>query len=105
MAPMAPMGPMPRMSFGYTNEDFSAPRPVLNQGAPEDSLYSLAHEMLGRGEYGRAAAMFKDIAQKYPTSIYKDDLAYYDIYPSMFALEQPPHVNVNEVLVRPTAQP
>ena len=37
-------------------------------------------DLLARGEYGRAAQMFKDIGQKYPKSAYQDDLPYYEAW-------------------------
>ena len=55
-------------------------RPFFQQGEPEDSVYRLAHEVLNRGDYGRAAQMFKDIAQKYPKSVYENDLPYYEAW-------------------------
>jgi HEAT repeat protein/TolA-binding protein len=54
--------------------------PFFQQGEPEDSVYRLAHEMLNRGDYGRAAQMFKDIAAKYPKSVYSNDLPYYEAW-------------------------
>ena len=62
------------------SDDVRTPRPFFQQGDPEDSLYRLAHDVLNRGDYGRAAQMFKDIAQKYPKSVYADDLPYYEAW-------------------------
>ena len=50
------------------------------QGDPADSLYRVAHDLLARGEYGRSAQLFKDIAQKYPKSRYQDDLPYNEAF-------------------------
>ena len=50
----------------------SRPAPWFIQGDPADSLYRLAHDVLNRGDYGRAAQMFKEIAQKYPKSVYQE---------------------------------
>ena len=71
-APMAP-------TFAGTPTSRIA-RPFFQQGEPEDSVYRLAHEVLNRGDYGRAAQMFKDIAQKYPKSVYANDLPYYEAW-------------------------
>jgi len=50
------------------------------QGDPADSLYRAAHDLLARGEYGRSAQLFKDIAQRYPKSRYQDDLPYNEAF-------------------------
>ena len=36
--------------------------------------------MLIRGDYGRAAQLFRDIGQKYPKSAYQNDLPYWEAY-------------------------
>jgi HEAT repeat protein/TolA-binding protein len=92
MAPMPAMAPMPPMpaftpmpaiaprAFGYAGESFHVPLPQWIQGDPADSAYRVAQDVLNRGDYGRAAQMFKDIAQKYPKSGYQDDLPYYEAF-------------------------
>lgn len=50
------------------------------QGDPADSLYRLAHDFLARGEYGRSARVFREIAEKYPKSRYQDDLPYNEAF-------------------------
>jgi HEAT repeat protein len=87
LAPMAPMAmaPMPTMPaiapmIYYGSGDFRIHAPQFIQGDPADSLYRLAHDLLNRGEYGRSAQMFKDIAAKYPKSQYVDDLPYYEAW-------------------------
>jgi len=81
MAPMAPMAVMPSISMPamapFARDNFRIHTPQYIQGDPADSLYRLAHDLLNRGEYGRSAQMFKDIASKYPKSGYVDDLPYY----------------------------
>jgi hypothetical protein len=47
------------------------------QSDPADSLYRLAREALNRGEYRRAAALFGDITQKFPNSVYATDARYW----------------------------
>jgi HEAT repeat protein/TolA-binding protein len=104
MAPMAPMTPMPAMApmalsipaiepmvanavasavtpmAMYGGGEYRVHAPQYIQGDPADSLYKIAHDLLARGEYGRSAQLFKDIAQKYPKSAYSDDLPYYEAW-------------------------
>lgn len=81
MPPIPPMPALAPMAFdGRWSDGFSIARPRWVQGDPADSVYRLAHEILSRGDYGRAAQMFRDIAQKYPKSEYRDDLPYYEAY-------------------------
>jgi HEAT repeat protein len=68
------------MVFGRMSDGFAVARPQWVQGDPADSVYRLAHEILGRGDYGRAAQMFREIAQKYPKSSYQDDLPYFEAF-------------------------
>ena len=68
----------PMAMFGA--REFNVHAPQFIQGDPADSLYRIAHDLLARGEYGRSAQMFKDIAQKYPKSAYADDLPYYEAW-------------------------
>lgn len=69
------------MAFGgRVSDGFAVARPRWVQGDPADSVYRLAHEVLGRGDYGRAAQMFREIAQKYPKSSYQDDLPYFEAF-------------------------
>ena len=44
---------------------------------PADSLYREARETLNRGEYRRAAALFGQITQRYPSSTYAADALYW----------------------------
>jgi hypothetical protein len=48
------------------------------QPDPADSLYRVARDLLGRGDWGRAARLFKDIGAKYPKSAYEADVTYYE---------------------------
>lgn len=73
------MSPIAPQAVRWNNKDRIA-LPYFHQGEPEDSVYRLAHEYLNRGDYGRAALMFKDIAQKYPKSAYANDLPYYEAW-------------------------
>lgn len=47
---------------------------------PADSLYRAAREALNRGDYKRAAAMFRDVERKYPQSQYVADAMYYQAF-------------------------
>ncbi|MGH7618200.1 MAG: hypothetical protein ACREPM_13320, partial [Gemmatimonadaceae bacterium] len=74
---IAPMAVFPaRWSDGF--ERPAAPR--WFQGDPADSAYRYAQDVLNRGDYGRAAQLFRDIAEKYPKSAYQNDLPYYEAY-------------------------
>lgn len=84
---IAPMPAMPAFTptpmfapMAHYADEFRLVRPSFVQGEPSDSLYRLAHEMLNRGDWGRAAQMFKDIASKYPNTVYQADLPYYEAY-------------------------
>ena len=47
---------------------------------PADSLYRAARETMNRGEFRRAAAMFKQVVDKYPKSSYVADALYYEAF-------------------------
>src|SRR5262249_23752704 len=66
--------------FGGVSEGFRLPSPQWIQGDPADSAYRFAHDVLNRGDYGRAAVLFRDIAAKYPKSSYQNDLPYWEAY-------------------------
>jgi len=68
------------MVFGRTSDGIRLPPAYYIQGDPADSLYRLAREVLTRGDYGRAAQLFKDIGQKYPKSGYQDELPYFEAF-------------------------
>ena len=85
---IAPMPPMPAinidthiapMVFGGGRDftDRMPPAPWA-QGDPADSVYRVARDALGRGDYGRAARLFADIPAKYPKSAYQNDAIYYE---------------------------
>lgn len=50
------------------------------QGDPADSLYRLGHELLRRGEYRRAATIFRELPTKYPSSAYQADALYWQAF-------------------------
>jgi hypothetical protein len=84
IAPMPPMAPMAIethiapmvMGIGRDFTDRMPPAPWA-QGDPADSVYRIARDALGRGDYGRAARLFAEIPQKYQNSAYKNDATYY----------------------------
>jgi HEAT repeat protein len=63
--------------FGAITSD---PPKAWAQSDPADSLYRLARETLNRGEYRRAAQLFGDITQKFPSSVYASDARYWKAF-------------------------
>lgn len=57
-----------------------SPRQAWLQSDPADSLYRQAREQLNRGDYRKAAALFKDIPSKYPNSAYAADALYWQAF-------------------------
>lgn len=51
-----------------------------SQGDPADSLYRQAHELLRRGEYRRAATIFRELPTKFPSSAYQADALYWQSF-------------------------
>jgi HEAT repeat protein/TolA-binding protein len=49
-------------------------------GDPADSLYRVAREALNRGDYRRAAQLFNDLTQRYPSSAYAYVSGYYEAF-------------------------
>lgn len=47
---------------------------------PADSLYRVAREALNRGEYKRAADLFREVQRRYPQSQYVADAMYYQAF-------------------------
>lgn len=90
VTPLPPMPPIPALApmavtpavagFGRVSEGFSLPHPQFFQGDPADSAYRYAYDVLVRGDYGRAAQLFRDVGQKYPKSAYQNDLPYWEAY-------------------------
>lgn len=72
-APLAPMEMSMRWpEFGAKGRDGTM--------APQDSVYRNAREMLSRGEYRRAAALFAELAEKHATSRYAPDALYWQAF-------------------------
>lgn len=50
------------------------------QGTPADSAYRRAHDELNRGDYRKAATLFKDVWGKYPTADVAPDAMYWQAH-------------------------
>ncbi len=50
------------------------------QSDPADSLYKQARDQFNRGDYRKAAELFKSLPQKYSTSVYIADAQYYQAF-------------------------
>ena len=50
------------------------------QGTPADSAYRRAHDELNRGDYRKAATLFKDVWGKYPTARVAPDAMYWQAH-------------------------
>jgi HEAT repeat protein/TolA-binding protein len=90
------------MVIGRALEDMRFAQPYFIQGDPADSAYRLAIEVLNRGDFGRAAQMFKDIAQKYPTSAYQNDLPYWEAV-ARYKIGTTPELETAAKLLEPRA--
>ena len=88
---VAPLSPTP---FAWSRESRQSMVPDALDGAflnkrppaswapgdPADSLYRIAREALNRGDYRRAAQLFNDLTQRYPSSAYAYVSAYYEAF-------------------------
>jgi HEAT repeat protein len=65
---------------GYSSSSGpSAPQAWAPQD-PADSLYRLAQQAMSRGDYRRAAGLFKDLPVKQPNSVYASDALYWEAF-------------------------
>ncbi len=62
--------------FGYGAKAPSAWAPQ----DPADSLYRAAQQAMNRGDYRRAATLFKDLPVKQPNSVYASDALYWEAF-------------------------
>ena len=60
--------------------DDSMPQFWPDQQEPADSLWRQAREQLNRGDYRRAAALFKDLGQKSSNSAYAAEAPYWQAF-------------------------
>lgn len=58
----------------------NSPRAPWAAGDPADSIYRAAREALNRGEYRRAAELFREIGVKHPKSAYAADALYWEAF-------------------------
>lgn len=82
-----PMGPLPALALGPRNLEVApfiggyhlpeTPLAPWIQSDPADSVYRAATQMLNRGDYRKAAAMFKDIPVRYQYSAYAPEAMYW----------------------------
>ena len=78
--------PAPIASFGSNfASDFhwvssGGPRAPWAKNDPADSLYRSARDLLNRGDYRRSAALFKELPQKFPSSVYVNDAMYWQAF-------------------------
>lgn len=91
LAPLPPMAPMPAIAampaiaprleehmidFGMHRAE-AMPPASWAQRDPADSLWRAGNEAMNRGDYRRAAAIFKEIPQKFQYSAYAADAMYW----------------------------
>lgn len=96
MAPIAPMAPMAPMAlnfgqgfgegfgkgFGPAYSGSYSPRAPQGWAPqdPADSAWRQAQQAMNRGDYRRAAGLFKDIPAKQPNSVYASDALYWEAF-------------------------
>jgi HEAT repeat protein len=77
-------GDLANMALGNLGARFEArangPRPAWAPSDPADSLYRLAREMLNRGNYRRAADLFREISTRHASSQYAPDALYWEAF-------------------------
>lgn len=90
--PLPMIAPLPMSVWSKDNRESMVPDALdgafLNKrppeswapGDPADSLYRVAREALNRGDYRRAAQLFNDLTQRYPSSSYAFVSAYYEAF-------------------------
>jgi TolA-binding protein len=87
VAPVPPLPPLPPLAMGPRNYSVTPfiggyhlpetpPSPWI-QSDPADSAYRAASQMLNRGDYRKAAAMFKDIPVRFQYSAYAPEAMYW----------------------------
>jgi HEAT repeat protein len=92
IAPIAPMqmrvgqgfgvgvGPaIANYNYSYNLDNMRAPQAWAPQD-PADSLYRQAQQAMSRGDYRRAAVLFKDLPVKHPNSAYAGDALYWQAF-------------------------
>lgn len=85
---MAPVAPIIKTEvttsigkgFSYSYNEDKRPPSGWAQGDPADSLYRSAYEALNKGDYRKAASLFKDLPNKFPYSTYAADAMYWSAH-------------------------
>ena len=70
----------PRAFESRTDRLASVPPAPWAKGDQADTLYTSAREMLNRGEYRRAAQLFRDLSARFPRSAYAADALYWEAF-------------------------
>ena len=82
LAPLAPLAFMPQLSiaggFGGTLPEY--PPRAWAQSDPADSLYRAANDVMTKGDYRKAATLFKELPAKFPYSVYAADAMYWSAH-------------------------
>ncbi len=77
---------IPRPANRTPNTEHRAPHSlrsdveVMHPEDPADSLYRAARSAMNRGEYGRAAALFRQVTERFPKSEYAGDALYWQAF-------------------------
>lgn len=77
--PAPALAPMIAPRWGY-GDYATSPRSAWAPNDQADSAYRAARQLLNQGEYRRAAAAFRDITAKTPTSAYAADALYWQAF-------------------------
>jgi HEAT repeat protein len=68
-------------NFSYNdNSGFARAPQAWAPQDPADSLYRQAQQAMSRGDYRRAAGLFKDLPAKHPNSVYASDALYWQAF-------------------------
>jgi HEAT repeat protein len=68
------------LGMGFGNGSGGGGPVAWAQDDPADSLYRSARDQLNRGDYRKAAGLFKSLPQKYPNSAYVADAEYWQAF-------------------------
>ncbi len=74
-----PLAPLSNLAW-FDGAESANVRAPWAPGDPADSLYRAAREQLNKGDYRKAADLFKTIADQYPKSVYAPDSQYWEAF-------------------------